>query len=133
MDTGEDSLFLWYSYGESPDRRPAMVAVHKHDDVDEAIIMFDGEGYYLHGPTPEEVVKSPWQGPCLIWMPAGDYHRIVTTSEGSRESFLLYTPVRTYIDPFATTIKRAVPGGEVEFDKLPLVPLTTDLPDIIGR
>jgi hypothetical protein len=126
MDTGRDSIFLWYSCGESWDRNPATVEVHKHDDVDETIILFEGEGYYLHGPTPDEMVKTPWKAPCLLWMPAGEYHRIVTTSEGATESILIYTPTRTYIDPFEQTIKRATFGGEVEFATLPVVPLNRD-------
>jgi hypothetical protein len=123
MDTGQDSIFLWYSCGESWDRAPATVHVHKHDDVDETIIQFDGEGYYLHGPTAEEMVKTPWRGPCLLWMPAGEYHRVVTTSAGAHEAVLIYTPARAYIDPFEQTIKRAISGGEVEFASLPVAPL----------
>lgn len=122
IDTGKDSVFMWYSFGESWNRAPETVKVHKHDDVDETIILLDGEGYYLHGPTIEEVVKTPWKAPCVIWMPAGDYHRIVTTSEGAKESILMYTAARTYIDPFDITSKRAIIGGDVAFAELPVVP-----------
>jgi hypothetical protein len=130
LDSGEDSIFLWYSYGESWDRSPRTVKVHKHEDVDETIVIFEGEGYYLHGATLEDVVKTPWKGPCMLWMPAGEYHRVVTTSEGSRESILVYTPTRTYLDPFEKTIKRAI-SGEVDFDSLPVVPLYADQPAVV--
>ena len=130
LDSGEDSIFLWYSFDESWDRTPRTVAVHKHDDVDETIILFEGEGFYLHGPTLEEVVKSPWKGPCMLWMPAGEYHRVVTTSAGHKEAILIYTPTRTYIDPFDKTIQRAV-SGEVDFDHLPVVPIHVDPPGVV--
>jgi hypothetical protein len=122
MDTGQDGLFLWYSSTESWNRDPVEVAVHKHDDVDEAIVMLDGEGFYLHGPTPGEVVRTPWRGPCLLWMPAGDYHRIVVTSPGTHEALLLYTAAGSRLDTFATTIARAVAGGSVPFADLPIEP-----------
>src|ERR1051326_7491520 len=86
MDTGEDSIFCWYSFGESWDRSPVNVPVHMHDDVDETIVLLSSEGYYLHGPTPEEVVKTPFKAPCLLYLPAGEYHRIVTTSPGAHEA-----------------------------------------------
>jgi hypothetical protein len=123
MDTGQDGLFLWYSCGESWDRDPVEVAVHKHDDVDEAIVLLDGEGFYLHGPTPEAVVRTPWRGPCLLWMPAGDFHRVVVTSPGRHEALLLYTAAGSRLAPFAETIARAVGGGSVPFPSLPIVPL----------
>jgi hypothetical protein len=123
MDTGKDSVFMWYGYGESRDRSPEAVKVHKHDDVDETIILLDGEGYYLHGPTLEDVVKTPWEAPCVIWRSADDYHRIVTTSAGARESILMYTAARTYVDPFNIMFKRAIIGGDVAFAALPVVPL----------
>jgi len=123
MDTGEDSVFCWYSYNESWDRHPVMVPVHLHDEVDETIVLLDSEGYYLHGPTPEEIVKTPFKGPCLLYLPAGDYHRIVTTSAGSHEAILIYTKVGAIIDPFEQVISRARGGVAVDFAKLPEVRL----------
>jgi hypothetical protein len=130
MDTGQDSIFVWYSYVEPWDRAPTTVAVHRHEDVDETIVAFEGEGYYLHGPTPETVVQTPWQGPCLIWMPAGEYHRIVTTVPGAREAILMYSPAGARIDPFEQTIGRVV-RGEVRFEGLPVVPLTAAQPAVV--
>jgi hypothetical protein len=136
VDTGGDSIMVWYTSAEAKDHipDPETVAVHKHDDVDETIIMLTGEGFYLHGPTVDAMVKTPWKAPCLIWMPAGDFHRIVTTTTGigPAESFLFYTLARTYLDQFDRTIKRAVGGGEVNFESLPVVPLTTMPPALIG-
>jgi hypothetical protein len=123
MDTGEDSIFCWYSYGESWDRNPIMVPVHLHDDVDETIVLLDSEGYYLHGPTPQEIVKTPFKGPCLLYLPAGEYHRIVTTSAGAHEAILMYTKAGTTIDPFDAVIKRAHGDVSVELATLPEVPL----------
>jgi hypothetical protein len=124
MDTGEDSIFCWYSYNESWDRNPTMVPVHKHDDVDETIVVLDAEGYYLHGPSPEEIVKSPFKGPCLLYLPAGEYHRIVTTSAGSHEAVLIYTMAGSVIDRFDEVIGRAHGGVSVEFARLPEVQLS---------
>jgi hypothetical protein len=135
VDTGDDSIMVWYTSGEAKPGipEPETVAVHKHEDVDETIIMLTGEGYYLHGPTTDVMVKTPWKAPCLIWMPAGDFHRIVTTTTGNgpSESFLFYTPARSYIDRFDRTFKRAILGGEVAFPALPMVPLTTERPALI--
>jgi hypothetical protein len=130
IDSGDDSVFLFYGYDEPWDRAPTTVAVHKHDDVDETIVVFGGEGYYLHGRTPETVVRTPWKGPCLIWMPAGQYHRIVTTVEGFKEAILIYSPAGTRIDRFERAIGRAV-SGEVELARLPVVPLTTARPAVV--
>jgi hypothetical protein len=123
MDTGEDSIFCWYSFGESWDRDPATVSVHMHDDVDETIVLLSSEGYYLHGPTPEEIVKTPFTAPCLLYLPAGEYHRIVTTSAGAHEAILIYTKVGATIDVFDQVIQRAHGGVSVELAKLPEVSL----------
>jgi hypothetical protein len=123
MDTGEDSIFCWYSYGPSWDRDPVDVPVHMHDEVDETIVVFSSEGYYLHGPTPEEVVKTPFKGPCMLYLPAGEYHRIVTTSPGSHEAVLIYTKVGARLDPFDDVIKRAHGGVSVKLAELAEVPL----------
>lgn len=121
MDTGEDSIFCWYSFNESWDRNPATVPVHMHDDVDETIVLLSSEGYYLHGPTPEEVVKTPFKAPCLLYLPAGEYHRIVTTSAGAHEAILIYTKVGATIDVFDQVIQRAHGGVSVELAELPEV------------
>ncbi len=123
IDTGEDSIFCWYSYGESWDRSPAMVPVHLHDEVDETIVVLDSEGFYLHGPTPEEIVRTPFKGPCLLYLPAGEYHRIVTTSVGAHEAVLMYTKVGAIVDKFDNVIGRAHGDVSVEFAKLPVVEL----------
>ena len=69
--------------GPSCDRDPDEVPVHMHSDVDEMIILLDEqEGFYLHGTTPGSMVKSTFKGPCVLMLPAGEYHRIVTTSAG---------------------------------------------------
>lgn len=126
MDTGEDSIFCWYSYGESWDRDPVMVPVHLHDDVDETIVVFSSEGFYLHGPTPEEIVKTPFKGPCMLYLPAGEYHRIVTTSSGAHEAVLIYTKVGATIDRFDAVIGRAHGDVSVELAKLPIVDLQSE-------
>jgi hypothetical protein len=123
MDTGEDSIFCWYSYVESWDRNPTLVPVHRHDDVDETIVILDSEGFYLHGPTPETIVKSPFKGPCLLYLPAGEYHRIVTTSAGAHEAILMYTKVGTTIDRFDEVSARAHGDVSVELANVPEVPL----------
>jgi hypothetical protein len=123
VDTGEDSIFCWYSYGESWDRNPVTVPVHRHDEVDETIVLLDSEGYYLHGPTPDTIVKTPFKAPCLLYLPTGEYHRIVTTSGGAHEAILIYTKDGAVIDPFDQVIARARGGVSVDFASLPEVPL----------
>ena len=133
MDTGEDSIFLWYSKGRASDPIPETVAVHTHgDEVDETIVMLSGEGYYLHGETLDTVVKSSFRAPCVLYLPAGEYHRIVTISQGERESVLMYSPAGSKIDRFVNVIARAH-QGEVKFadlreEELPAEP-TTPRPD----
>ena len=118
MDTGEDSIFLWYRKDASGGPVPETIAVHTHgDEVDETIVMLSGEGYYLHGKTPDTMVKSPFKAPCVLYLPAGEYHRIVTTSEAERESVLMYSPAGSKIDRFANVIARAH-GSEVKLADL---------------
>src|ERR1035437_2223656 len=123
LDTGEDSIFCWYSYGESWDRDPVMVPVHMHEEVDETIVVFDSEGFYLHGLTLEEMVRTPFKGPCLLYLPAGEYHRIVTTSAGAHEAVLMYTKVGAIVDGFDNVFGRSHADVSVELAKLPVVEL----------
>ncbi len=119
IDTGDDSLFLWYNVDLSWDTNPTKVAMHKHSEVDETIIMLSGEGYYLHGGDQATVVKTRWKAPCLIWMPANRYHRIVVTSKELGKSILIYSPSQTPLDTFANIIGRATTGVEVVLADLP--------------
>ncbi len=128
IDTGEDSIFLWYSKNSSQDPDPETVGVHTHgDEVDETIVMLSGEGYYLHGKTPDTMVKSPYEAPCVLYLPAGEYHRIVTTGEGEQESVLMYSPAGARIDKFADVIGRAR-HAEVRFAELPEMELPSEPP-----
>lgn len=119
IDTGDDSLFLWYNVDLSWDTNPTKVAMHKHSEVDETIIMLSGEGFYLHGGDQATVVKTRWKAPCLIWMPADRYHRIVVTSKELGKSILIYSPSKTPLDTFAKIIGRATTGVEVVLADLP--------------
>ncbi len=100
IDTGDDSIMVMYGYGESWDRSPVNVEVHNHEGVDETIYMDSGEGYFLHGETPETMVKTPWKGPCILFMPAKVFHRVVTTSAGKRRSILTYTSANATVPTF---------------------------------
>ena len=100
VDTGEDSIMVMYGYGESWDRNPQIVQVHCHRDVDETIYIESGEGWFLHGDSPKTMTKTPWQGPCILWMPAKVYHRVVITSAGKRHSVLTYTRADAVIPVF---------------------------------
>jgi hypothetical protein len=64
------------------------------------------------------------KGPCLLYLPAGEYHRIVTTSAGSHEAVLIYTQAGSVIDRFDEVIGRAHGGVSVEFARLPEVQLS---------
>ena len=108
MDTGEDSIFLWYRKESLPWPELDTVGVHIHDDeVDETIVVFSGEGYYLHGKTPDAMVKTPFKAPCLLYLPANEYHPIVNTGETEHESVLMYSPGGCRNDGFADVIARA--------------------------
>ena len=138
IDTGNDSLFLWYNNDLSWDTNPTKVAMHKHAEVDEAIIMFTGEGFFLHGEDQSTVVKTRWKAPCLIWMPSDRYHRIVVTSKELSKSILLYTPSKTPLDAFKEIIGRATSGVEVVFSEIPEETISKDVFDhvpstMIGR
>jgi len=119
IDTGNDSLFLWFNSDVSWDTNPRTVALHKHSEVDETVVMLSGEGYFLHGREQTTIVKSKWKAPCLLWMPADQYHRIVVTSEERAQSILIYSPSKTPLDTFTNIIGRAVTGVEVIFNDLP--------------
>lgn len=129
IDTGDDSLFLWYNNDLSWDTNPTKVAMHKHAEVDETIIMLSGEGFYLHGGDQSTVVKTHWKAPCLIWMPADRYHRIVVTSKELSKSILIYSPSKTPLDTFANIIGRATSGVEVVFSDIPEKSISADVFD----
>ena len=128
VDTGEDSIYVMHSRGTSWDRHPEEVPVHVHAEVDEMIIMLDHqEGFYLHGSTPETMTKSPFEAPCVLMLPAGEYHRIVTTSEGEGESILTYTDKNSTIGKFDVEIARAE-HATVKLANLPVENLPAEIP-----
>jgi uncharacterized protein YjlB len=128
VDTGEDSVFLMHGRGPSWDRDPDEIPVHMHTDVDEMIILLDEqEGFYLHGTTPDSMVKSTFKGPCVLMLPAGEYHRIVTTSEGDYETFLTYTPANSTLQTFSITFGGAI-HAKVKLSDLPLEELDPEKP-----
>ena len=128
VDTGEDSIYLMHGRGPSWDRHPDEVPVHMHDNVDEMIIMLDHqEGFYLHGTTPDSMVKTPFEAPCVLMLPAGEYHRIVTTSEGEGESLLTYTAANSTLETFDAAFSQAV-HATVKLGELPLEELPAEQP-----
>ena len=128
VDTGEDSIYLMHGRGPSWDRQPDEVPVHMHMEVDEMIIMLDQqEGFYLHGTSPDSMVKTPFEAPCVLMLPAGEYHRIVTTSEGDGESLLTYTAAGSTLEMFDVAFDRAV-HAKVKLADLPLEGLPGELP-----
>lgn len=135
VDTGEDSIYLMHGNGPSWDRDPDEVPVHMHVEVDEMIVMLDHqEGYYLHGKSPESMVKSPFKAPCVLMLPAGEYHRIVTTSEGQGESLLTYTAANSTLETFDDEIARAV-HAKVKLADLPTeeLPVEHSVPTNVNR
>ena len=128
VDTGEDSIYLMHGRGASWDRHPDEVPVHMHLEVDEMIIMLDHqEGFYLHGASPGSMVKTPFIAPCVLMLPAGEYHRIVTTSEGEGESLLTYSAANSTLETFDVAFDRAV-HAKVKLADLPLEELPGELP-----
>lgn len=100
LDTGEDTLFVMASRGASWDRAPVDVPVHRHDDEDEYIVLAGGEGWLLNGPTPETVKKVRYAGPCLLVMPAGNFHRVVREDGDIVDSVLVYAHRRALAAPW---------------------------------
>ena len=128
VDTGEDSIYVMHGRGASWDRHPEEVPVHVHAEVDEMIIMLDHqEGFYLHGSTPETMTKTPFEAPCVLMLPAGEYHRIVTTSEGEGEKILTYTAGNSTIEKFSVEFARAV-HTTVKLADLPVEKLAAEIP-----
>jgi len=126
FDTGEDSMFLWYRKDAEVAPEPDMVGVHTHGgEVDETIVMIKGEGYYLHGKTPETVVKSPFKAPCLLYLPADEYHRIINTGDVGHEGVLMYSLAGATIEKFSKVIGRAV-GAQLKFAELPVEELPAE-------
>ena len=99
-----------------------------HLEVDEMIIMLDHqEGFYLHGTSPESMVKTSFKAPCVLTLPAGEYHRIVITSEGDGESLLTYTAANSTLETFNDAFDRAV-HAKVKLADLPLEELPVEHP-----
>jgi hypothetical protein len=129
LDTGADSLFVMaapppttvdVSEDLQPIDAPDEVDVHSHPDVDEYIILAGARGELLNGPTPDAITRTPFQGPCVIVMPAGGLHRIVMAEEHVRHMgpVLVYADRRAVVEPFETILARttvatfAPPAGE---------------------
>ncbi len=106
LDTGHDSLFVMISRGASWDRAPEVVDVHSHSDVDEFIVIEDGTGFLLNGPELESVTLTPFQGPAVIVMPAGAFHRIVRTDDRVVDSILVYTDRRAVVPRYQRILER---------------------------
>lgn len=132
-DFGEDSIYVMHSRGASLDRHPEEVPVQVHTEVDEMIILLDHqEGFYLHGSTPKTMTKTPFESPCVLMQPAGEYHRIVTISEGEGESILTYTDKNSTIEKFDVEIARAehatVKPANLPVENFPAeIPVSTNL------
>ena len=128
VDTGDDSIYVMHGRGASWDRHPEDVPVHVYADVDEMIIMLEQqEGFYLHGSTPETTTNTPFEAPCVLMLPAGEYHNIVTTREGESESFLTYTDANSIIKKIDIEFARAK-HAKVKLADLPVEELTAEIP-----
>ncbi|MEM2906040.1 MAG: hypothetical protein QW057_06360 [Candidatus Bathyarchaeia archaeon] len=120
LDTGEDSIMVMYGVGESEAASPPeTISVGYHEDWDEMIYIDSGEGYFIHGEGPETMMKTPWKGPCLLWMAAKTYHRVVTTSPGKRRSILTYTRAGAVVPRFQDAVKQGAKSLTVVFKGLP--------------
>ncbi|MET0772671.1 MAG: hypothetical protein ABWZ82_06285 [Candidatus Limnocylindrales bacterium] len=117
LDTGIDSLFVMAAPPPvaADDPRPLelldppdVVDVHSHPDVDEYIILAGGRGELLNGPTPDAITRTPFQGPCVVVMPAGGLHRIVMAEEHARHMgpVLVYADRRAVVERFEAIVAR---------------------------
>jgi hypothetical protein len=117
LDTGTDSLFVMATPPPTtandtqplqPIDPPAVVDVHSHPDVDEYIVLAGARGELLNGPTPDGVTRTPFEGPCVIVMPAGGLHRIVMAEEHARHMapVLVYADRRAIVERFETILAR---------------------------
>lgn len=112
LDTGSDTLFVMASRGRSWDRAPIEVPVHRHDDEDEYIVLAGGAGWLLNGPSPETVQRVPFRGPCLLVMPAGNFHRVVREDDDVVSSVLVYAHRRALAAPWDVIVaEMEVAGG----------------------
>jgi oxalate decarboxylase/phosphoglucose isomerase-like protein (cupin superfamily) len=117
LDTGEDSLFIMSAPVEPEPSAPAterttlplpeFVDVHRHPDVDEFILRRGGAGYILNGETPASITLTPFEGQCVLVMPAGAFHRIVQTEEDPvGESILIYADRRAVVERYETIMAK---------------------------
>jgi hypothetical protein len=111
LDSGSDSLFVMISRGRSWDRAPVEVPVHRHDDEDELILIDAGEGWLLNGPAPDSVARTPFRGPCLLVMPAGNFHRVVRTDDAVVDSVLVYAHRSAVVPAWAGILERTCVAG----------------------
>ena len=119
VDTGSDSLFVMTSPPPAAapvDGPPETVEVHRHPDVDEYIVRDTGSGFLLNGPSLQGVTRTPFDGPTLIVMPAGAFHRIVMLSERASDSVLVYADRRAVVERYdaimaRTTIRAVARAG----------------------
>ena len=111
LDTGSDTLFVMASRGRSWDRAPIEVPVHRHDDEDEYIVLGGGEGWLLNGPSPATVQRVPFRGPCLLVMPAGNFHRVVREDDDVVDSVLVYAHRRALAAPWDVIVAEMEVAG----------------------
>ena len=112
LDSGRDSLLMLATppatgaaarVPAQPLERPVTVDVHRHPTVDEYIVLSGSRGDLLDGTSLETMRRIPFQGPCVLVMPAGRFHRVVVDEEHPPAA----PPVLVYADRAAVVERHA--------------------------
>lgn len=83
------------------DRGEQPSSAHVHHDHDETIVIPIGSGTVLHGPDPEHVTATRFQGPIALVAPAGAYHHVVMDPDVTARGTCFFTVPGTVLIPFA--------------------------------
>jgi hypothetical protein len=101
LDTGLDSVAILripsarWDHGEQP------LLVHAHADHDETIVIPAGAGAVYQGTDPSALTPVRFQGPVVLFAPAGVYHHVVMDPDASSPGTCFFTVPGSALPRFA--------------------------------
>ena len=120
LDTGLDSAVILRVANGKWDRGEQPPSAHVHHDHDETIVITTGSGTLYHGPDPEHVTTTRFEGPIVLVAPAGAYHHVVMDPDVTASGTCFFTVPGTVLVPFADR-KPLNQYGKVTFADLRVV------------
>jgi hypothetical protein len=118
LDTGVDSVAIVRIPDGAWERGTRPSRVHAHDGYDETILVTRGAGTLLHGPSPDALEETRFEGPVVIQVAPGRYHGIAMDPGVHAIATCFYTVPGTVIEEFSVQMQ-IIARARVRFDDLP--------------